>query len=44
MGVFYIEAWCKGSTTEFESVGVGSIPTASANRHFGISDGNCKDK
>lgn len=43
-GAFHIEVWCSDSTTGFESVGVGLIPTISANRHFGISDGNCKDK
>lgn len=37
--LFYIEVWCKGSTADFESVSVGSIPTTSATFHlFGIED------
>lgn len=26
----YIEDWCKGSTTDFDSVGIGSNPVSSA--------------
>ena len=27
----HIETWCRGSTTDFDSVGQGSIPCVSAN-------------
>ena len=32
----FMEVLCNGSTTDFDSVGVGSIPTTSANSLFGI--------